>query len=334
MSICSVIYVSEITTANHRGASLGTIEITFNFGVLLCNLLMYYLKWRTAALIFGALSLGTFLVSFLLSESPTWLYLKGDKEKSISTLLAIRCQERSDIEHEIEDMDKYSSAQVKFTFRETLQNCKNAWKSLAIVLMVFLLQQNTGYSVLTVYIIKIVDSFHIPYESTDIALLYSITGSLASFITPYVMYKYSRKATLITSALGMAFCTATIAVYQHIYQTSPEKPCAWIIPAALCMYIIAASIGVLPIAFTLPGELFPNEARGVMNGLYGAIAYLYWSLLYKISPWYLTTFGGTGTMWTFAGFSVLAALFGVFVLPETKGKTLNEVQEQYFKKKS
>lgn len=334
MAICTATYVSEISTADHRGPLLGAIEITYNMGILLCNVLMYYMEWYKAAYIFTILSIGSLLLSFILPESPTWLYLKGKKDTSIKTLTSLRATDRNFIEPEIEDLEKYCSSQVKSTLNETMQNCINAWKPLLIVVVLFILQQNTGYCVMTLYIIMIVDRLHIPYESTGVALLYAVTCSVAGFITPYAMHKFGRKTMLAVSAFGMAVCSAAVAIHQHIFESQSEKPFVWIVPAALCAYIISASIGVLPIGFTVAGELFPNEVRGVMNGIYGAYCTLYWSFLFKISPWYLNLVGGTGMMWTFSGFAILAALYGLFVLPETKGKTLNEVQEEYFKKKS
>lgn len=59
-------------------------------------------------------------------------------------------------------MENYSSSQVKFTFKETLRNCINVWKSLAMVFVLFLLQQNTSYTIMTRYIIVIVDSLNTP----------------------------------------------------------------------------------------------------------------------------------------------------------------------------
>lgn len=334
MSFSTSTYVSEISTADHRGALLGSVEIIFFFGVLLCNVLMYYIKWSIVALIFTAISAISLLLTFALPESPTWLYLKGRQEESINTLTSIRCQDRDTIKSEIDDMENYIlSSQVKIKFKETLRNCLRSWRQFFIAFTLFLLTQHTGYSVMTLYIIMIVDRLNIPYPSADIALLYSATCSIAGFITPYSMYKFNRKPTLAISALGMSISAAAVPIYQYIFDSYDEKPLPWIIPMALCCYVVSASIGVCPIGFTIAGELFPNEVRGVMNGLYGAVAYIYWSLLYKISPWYLATFGASGVMWTFAAFSMVTVIFSLLVLPETKGKTLNEVQEEYFKKK-
>lgn len=333
MSFSTSTYISEISTADHRGALLGSVEIIFCLGVLLSNTLMYCIRWTIVAAIFTAITAISLLLTIFLPESPTWLYLKGRREQSINTLTSIRCQDREGIKSEIEDMENYISSQTKIKLKDTIKNCLQAWRQFCIAFILFILQQHTGYSTMTLFIIMIVDRFNIPYASADVALMYSVASAVAGFITPYVMYKFNRKPTLTISALGMSIFAAAIPIYQYFFESYQDKPYSWVVIVALFMYVISCGIGVLPISFTIAGELFPNEVRGIMNGLYGASAYLYWSLLYKITPWYLTKFGASGVMWTFSGFSLLTALFSVFVLPETKGKTLNEVQEQYFKKK-
>ncbi|XP_065205791.1 facilitated trehalose transporter Tret1-like [Planococcus citri] len=333
MSFSTSTYVSEIATAGHRGALLGIVEVIFHIGVFMCNFLMYYIKWSIVAFILSVISAISLLLTFSLPESPTWLYLKGRKEESINTLTSIRCQDRDVIKSEIDDMETYTSSQVKTKFSETVKDCLASWRQFCIAFVLFLLTQGTGYSVMTLFLIMIVDRLNIPYPSTDIALLYSAACSVAGFITPYAMYKFNRKPTLAVSALGMSLSAAAIPIYKLIFEEYDEKPFSWIIPFALSMYVIWSSFGVLPVGFTIAGELFPNKVRGIMNGIYGAVAYIYWSFLYKITPWYLSKFGASGVMWTFSGFALLTALYSIFVLPETKGKTLNEVQEKYFKKK-
>ncbi|XP_065205788.1 facilitated trehalose transporter Tret1-like [Planococcus citri] len=334
MSFSTSTYISEISTADHRGALLGSVEIIFCLGVLLCNILMYFMNWSIVSMIFIAVTALSLVLTFILPESPTWLYLKGRKDESINTLISIRGQNRDAIKPEIEDMENYTSSQAKTKLSETIKNCFLAWKQFSIAFVLFILQQHTGYSTMTLFIIMIVDRLHIPYASTDVALMYSVASSVAGFITPYVMYKFNRKPTLTISAIGMSICAAAIPIYQSFSESYDEKPFPWVVIVALCTYVISCGIGVLPISFTIAGELFPNEVRGVLNGVYGAVAYLYWSFLYKITPWFLAEFGASGVMWTFSVSALLTALFSVFVLPETKGKTLNEVQEEYFKKKS
>lgn len=333
MAVCIATYISEIATTSHRGALLSILEITYNAGILFCNLLMYNLPWDIVGLIFCGSSLFAFVLSFILPESPIWLYSRGKQEKSIKTLCSIRCQEREKIETEILEMEASCSTQTDTNLNGTFKNCLNAWKSFAICTALFALMQNTGYSIMIAFTITIVDRLKIPFESSKITLIYSITGFIGSFATPYFMHKLGRKTILSASAFGMAVSMTTIAIYEEMYLTHVEKPYAWIVPIALYAYVLLCNIGVLPISYAMCGELFPHEVRGTMNGLYGIVAYVYWSATLKFYPKFMFVFGIKVMIWAFAISCFMVTLYGIFILPETRGKSLVEVQQQYFRKK-
>lgn len=333
MTVCLPTYVSEISTPNYRGALLSFVYVTETSGVLLCNLLMYYLPWNVVGLIFSASSLLVFIISFILPESPIWLYSHGKQEKAIQTLSQLRCKQRDAIESEIQEMEIACSEQTKIDFKTLFRSCLKAWKPFALCVSLFFIKQQTGYSVMIAFTVTIVDRMEIPYDSSNITVIYSIVAVISSLATLYFMHTFGRKTVLSVSALGMGLSTIAIAAYQAIYRSNGQKPYSWIVPAALYCYVFLCNIGVLPINSVMCGELFPHEVRGTMNGLYGIVAYIYWSLSMTFYPMLMFTIGIEATMWTFSVFCFMVALFGIFVLPETKDKTLNEVQETYFKKK-
>lgn len=332
MSFCISAYISEISTTEHRGALLSMIEITYSIGIVISNALMYKFSWNIVAIIFTFLSTGALLLTFILPESPMWLYSKGKHEKSIEILKSLRSSDQNVLEHEIQDMKRACESKSKTTLANTLKACIKAWKPFVIVTSLFILMQNTGYPMMVSFTLTILDRLRMPYESAIVTLLYSSCGFIASFITPYTMHSFGRKTILIASAFGMGISITCVAVYEEIFYDSSTKPFAWIIPAALCTYVFTCTLGVLPVSFVIGGEMFPHEVRGVMNGIYGACGYLYWSMVFKIFPLYLAYFGIKVVLWTFVGFAAIVVFFGLFILPETRGISLNEVQRKYFQK--
>lgn len=293
---------------------------------------MYYLPWNTVAFIYAALSITCLLLTFILPESPMWLYLQGKKDKSIKILCTLRCQHSSELQTEIQEMEDASTLELNNTLLTTLKNCINAWKPLAIAVGLFTLLHNTGYSIMVAYTIMIVDRLKIPYDSAKITIMYSVVGFAGSFITPYFMHKFGRKTLLSTSALGMALSMVVVGIYELLFYDQNHKPNAWIVPGALYVYGLCCNVGVLPIGFVVGGELFPYEVAGIMNGLYGTFAYIYWAITLKVYPEFMFHFGIIGTIQAFAMSCFIVSLYGLFILPETKGKTIAQVQQQYFKK--
>lgn len=333
MSFCVSTYISEISRPENRGAMLGITEVAYNVGVMICNILMYNLMWKTVAIIFIVASIAFMISMLFLPESPVWLYNKGKKEESVKILSSLRCVEREELVEEIVDMEKSCNEQVKTTCCETMKNIMKAWKPLLITSSLIALLQHTGYSIMVAYTIMIFDRLNLPFESSKITIAYSVVGCIGASATPFFMHKYGRKAILSMSSFGMGVCMIVVGVYEEIFYYRQEKLFVWIVPIAFFVYTLACNVGVLPISFIVGGELFPNEVRGIMNGLYGAIAYGYWAGALKLYPKFMFIFGIKVTIWAFAISCFVVTLFGMFILPETRGKTLNEVQEQYFQKK-
>lgn len=333
MSFCISTYICEISTIEHRGALLGTMEVAYNIGVLVSNLMMYFLKWNVVAFIYAAFSIFSLLLTIILPESPIWLYLQGNKEKSIKTLCSLRCQTVPELRSEIQDMENSYSSEINISITNTAKNCLKSWRQLSIAVGLITLLQHTGYSIMVAYTIMIVDKLKIPFDSSKITIVYSVVGFVGAFITPYVMHKVGRKSLLTVSALGMALSMVVVGSYEQLYYHLNEKPNAWLVPGAFFVYVLLCNVGVLPIGFIVGGELFPYEVAGIMNGVYGIFAYVYWSLTLKVYPELMFHFGIKITIWAFAVSCFIVSLYGIFILPETKGKTVNEVQEQYFKKK-
>lgn len=332
MSFCVSTYISEISTSENRGALLGVTEVAYNVGVMFCNILMYNLMWDTVAVMFIALSIVFMGSMLLLPESPVWLYGKGKKEKSLKILSSLRCTEPENILDEIQDMEKSCNQETKTSFCKTIKNIFRAWKPLVITSVLIGLLQHTGYSIMVAYTIMIFDRLKLPFESSKITITYSMVAFIGSAATPFFMHRMGRKAILSMSSFVMGVCMIVVAIYEEIFYQN-EKMFAWIVPIAFYVYALACNIGVLPIGFIVGGELFPNEVRGIMNGLYGLFAYGYWSVTLKLYPKFMFFCGIKVTIWAFAISCFVVTLFGAFILPETRGKTLNEVQEQYFQKK-
>lgn len=334
MSFCVSAYISEIASKEHRGALLSIIAVAYNIGVTLCSTLMYNFMWNISSLIFMSLSLIFMACMSFLPESPVWLYNKGRKEEAIKILCSLRSLDRDKLESEVQDLEKFSNNKpARTSIKDTFKHIAQAWKQLLIVVTLYTLLQHTGYSIMVAYNITVFKRLQLPYDSSKMAILYSISGFIGSTTTPLFMHKLGRKTILSISSLSMGLCMIVVALHEELYYYDIAKSNVWIVPAAFYLYGLAVNIGVYPLGFIIGGEIFPNEVRGTMNGIYGIHAYLYWAVTLKVYPKLMFNFGAKAMIWAFAASCFIACLYGVFFLPETHGKTLNEVQEQYFAKK-
>lgn len=328
MSFCISAYISEISTKERRGFLLSIIEPMFACGNLLSNVLMYFFKWNSVSIFYSVLSLIGFFLSAVICESPVWLYTKERQQKSIEVLSYLRSQDRLLLESEIEDMEK-SYHNKNYNRTNTIKEILKAWKPLALLSVLYILEQNGGYLVILSYTLMFLKNLRMPYDNSILVIMYSVCGFVASLFTPFFVQKFNRKTVLAFSTVGMSLCMSIIAIYETIFLDRVSKPCIWILPILMYFYVFAYTLGVLPLSFVLGGELFPNEVRGIMNGLYGSIGYLYAFVSSKIFPDYLNRFGIVVVLWTFTLFNLFSFIFSASFVPETKGKSLGEVQEQF-----
>ncbi|XP_065205797.1 facilitated trehalose transporter Tret1-like [Planococcus citri] len=335
MGFCVSTYISEISSSAHRGALLGLITVFYNMGSVICNTLMYFTTWKTSAWIYALLCVCFMLSTFLLPESPAWLYSKGKKEIAIKTLCSIRCSNANDIKTEIEDMEKSNSNKCeKFSFAGFIKKISSAWKPFLIVAMLPLLLPHSGFSILVSYTIFFFDRLRLPIDSSKFAIGYAAAGVIGSVIAPYIMHRMKRRTLMAISSSTMGLCAVIIGIYEEIFYHRDDKLFPYIVSVSFYAYAVACNAGVLLIAYCIGSEVFPNEVRGIMNGLYGVFTYFYWSVTIKLYPTLMNIFDIKIIIWSFAAFCFLITTYSYLFLPETKGLTLNEVQEKYFQKKS
>lgn len=107
---------------------------------------------------------------------------------------------------------------------------------------------------------------------------------------------------------------------------------SWITTGFLLVFIITSTFGFLTIPFTMLPEMFPQRVRGLTAGITVSIAYFMSFLVTKLYPTMLSWMGNGGVFLFYGVISMLGTVFVHFILPETKGKTLQEI-ENLFKKK-
>lgn len=325
-------YVSEISTAKYRGLLLALVDVTLNLGVILCSCLMYFLKWNIVSIIFVIMSIISLLLTLILPESPAWLYSKGKKEQAIEILVALRSKQLHELEDEINDME-LTQKEIDNNPGGMIKKCFQAWRQFFIANLLFLLIVLAGPLILLSYTVLVIDELKTTYDGATIAVIYSVAGFCGSFLTPFFIHNFKRRVVLMISSGGMTISMLGISLYEVFFLQRENKPCVWIIPVFLCLFNLLENMGVMPLAFVIGGELFPLEVRGTLQGLFGFIASIAWAVSLKFYPLIMFQFGIRTLLWCFTVFCGLLVVFAVFILPETHGKTLNEVQEQYFGEK-
>lgn len=198
------------------------------------------------------------------------------------------------------------------------------------MLAFFAVQQFSGIFVILVYAAQfsieagvVVDAF---LSTVFVGVIRCATTVLAGFVS----VRFGRRPMSIASAIGMLISLVGITVCVAI-ETSNDI-FNWLSAAFLFLFVFAGTFGFLTLPFAMVAEMYPQKSRAFASGITMCITFLMSFVNIKM---FGTIFEYFGNVIVFSFYSVVTLaglLFAIFVLPETKGKTLQEI-EQYFKKK-
>ncbi|KAJ5833781.1 Major facilitator superfamily domain general substrate transporter [Penicillium riverlandense] len=285
-----------------------------------------------------------FFGMFWFPFSPRWLMMKHRDDEALASLSKLRRLPGSDPLVRAEFLE--IKAAVMFdeeTEREAIGSggalapwkalfAPNMFKRLMIGCCTMVFQQFTGINAVLYYAPQIFGSFG--FSSTKITLLATgVTGILQILFTlPSVLYldKFGRKTFLIVGAIGMFLCHIVVAIVEGLYEDKwnlnegLDKPQGWVAIAFIWLFAVNFAYSWGPVAWVLTQEIFPNSQRS--RGV-AIVASTNWMFNFIIG---LTTKDMLDSMkyGTYIFFAVFSGLGGAFIwkfAPETKDKTLEEL---------
>ena len=333
-SMLSPMYIAEIAPANIRGKLVSWNQFAIIFGMLVIyfvNLLiarsgnedwLISTGWRW--MFFSGLipSLLFFILLLFVPETPRFLVMKGDENKALKVLNKVAGEE--------------DAPRILQDIRETLHETSVPWLSygflvlfIGILLSVF--QQFVGINVVLYYAANI---FRNMGASTNASLIQTIlVGSINLIFTVVAIYtvdKFGRKPLMIIGALTMAF--AMLALGSCFYLNS----LGYLALFFMLLYTAGFAMSWGPVTWVLLSEIFPNSIRGAMSIAVAAqwIANLIVSWTFprmNDNTWLTGQFHHGFSYWIYGLMGIIAAVFVWKLVPETKGKTLEEMEKLWKK---
>jgi SP family xylose:H+ symportor-like MFS transporter len=328
-SAISPMYIGEIAPADIRGRLVSINQFAIIFGMLV----VYFVNWGIAngkplewintigwrwMFVSEAIPAGLFaLFLFFVPETPRYLALNNQDSKALHVLTRINGAERAkEIFTDIKSSVEKSSAKL-FSYGKIVI-------IIGILLSVF--QQFVGINVALYYAPRIFESMG---AEKDASMLQTVVMGLVNVIFTVVAImtvdKWGRKPLLMVGSIGMALGMFAIGLLAFMK----------IIGISTLVFIIIYTASFMmswgPICWVLISELFPNKIRGKAVAV--AVA-AQWAANYFISATYpaMMEFSSGGTYWFYGAMSIISFFFVWKMVPETKGKTLEEME--YLWKKS
>ncbi len=340
-SMTSPMYIAEISPARMRGRLVSVNQLAIVTGFMVVYFVNYFIVqqgdatwniqygWRW---MFGSESLPAILLLLLLfvvPESPRWLAKQGQSDTALGVLSRIGGAEYA--QAELTEIKK-AIAQESGSLRQLFQPGMKIVLVIGIALAV--LQQVTGINVFLYFGTEI---FKKMGSSTNAALIQTVVVGAVNLtftiIAIWTVDRLGRKPLMIIGASGMAISLLAMggaAFYQ--------KTDMWILFFMLG-YIACFALSVGPVTWVILSEIFPNRIRG--RAMAVATVFL-WSANYVVtqtftmmdeSQWLTGKFHHGFPFWLYGALSVVLAVFVWRCVPETKGKTLEEIETMWLLRK-
>lgn len=327
--VVAPIYIGEIAEKTIRGKLASFMQLMVTIGILFVYCIGYDLKVYVFSIICGVLPIVFGLTFIFMPESPLYLISKNRHEDAVRSIQWLRGGPAYDCTDEITEL------QLQYTFQNT--NRTSLWtafktratlKALSISFGLMFFLQFSAINIVIFYTGSIFNATNEDISASLSIIIVGIMQCIATFVAAMIIDSLGRRILLITSIFIMAICKILLGVYFYLYtrDTAEAAHIGWLPLMSLCLYIIAFSIGFGPIPWVIVSEIFDPSVKGIATSVVSAFT---WILAFVVTKSYVNlreTIGLGPSFWFFAGFSLLGTIFVILIVPETKGKSLNEIQ--------
>lgn len=322
-------YLGEIADPKIRGLIASVCPVCIIFGILLINILGSYLSIETTAYIGTVVPL-LLLVTFIwMPESPYFYLMKGKVEEAKKSLQILRGSE--DIGAELnrisEAVEEQNKNKGKWTDLLTIRSNRRA------VLVAFGLrgvQQLSGTTAIIYYCKQIFEQSSDFMSPSLATIIYFSVQLILSAVASVVVDFAGRRPLLIISITGTALALFMNGTYLYIKScTDLDVSAISFLPLlALLAFVVAFSVGLQTIPLLIMGEVFPTDVKAVALCATDIFYSVIVTVISKLFHWSNDEFGMYVSFYAFAVCCLFGLAFIVFFVPETKGKTLEDIQNE------
>ncbi|MEU5838740.1 sugar porter family MFS transporter [Streptomyces diacarni] len=330
------VFIAELAPPRYRGRLVGLNQLMITFGIVLAYVANYALEnvthsWRW---MFGLAALPALLfgIGMLLQpESPRWLALNGGPERARAVLARLRGHDdTAALQAELADMAATSTtggSGARGVGRWRALTARSVRPAIVAGVGLQILGQASGVNTVIYYAPKIFQSSGLGSSSAILATVG--VGVVNLLMTPVGMAAVDRFGRKRLLASGAAVMTAALAgLAATLAAGGQNSSYAWL--AVLCVVVFVAAVATTlnVVVFIIPSELYPQRIRGTAMS---ATMFSNWTMNFVVSLTFLTlldALGGPNTFTLYAVVCALLTLFAIRRIPETRGKSLEEIERE------
>ncbi|QUT23061.1 sugar porter family MFS transporter [Bacteroides xylanisolvens] len=347
VSIVSPLYISEVAVAQYRGRLVSLYQLAVTVGFLGAYLVNYQLlawaesgtqlsvDWLNKVFITevwrGMLGMETlpailfFIIIFFIPESPRWLIVRGKELKAVNIL------------EKIYNSITEAKSQLKETKSVLTSETRSEWsllmkpgifKAVIIGVCIAILGQFMGVNAVLYYGPSIFENAGLSGgDSLFYQVLVGLVNTLTTVLALVIIDKVGRKKLVYYGVSGMVVSLILIGLY-FLFGDSLGVSSLFLLIFFL-FYVFCCAVSICAVVFVLLSEMYPTKVRGLAMSIAGFALWIGTYLIGQLTPWMLQNLTPAGTFFLFAVMCVPYMLIVWELVPETTGKSLEEIERYW-----
>ena len=347
VSIVSPLYISELAVAQYRGRLVSLYQLAVTVGFLGAYLVNYQLlawaesgtqlsvDWLNKIFITevwrGMLGMETlpailfFIIIFFIPESPRWLIVRGKELKAVNILEKIY-NSITEAKSQLNETKSVLTSETKSEWSLLMK--PGIFKAVIIGVCIAILGQFMGVNAVLYYGPSIFENAGLSGgDSLFYQVLVGLVNTLTTILALVIIDKVDRKKIVYYGVSGMVVSLILIGLY-FLFGDSLGVSSLFLLVFFL-FYVFCCAVSICAVVFVLLSEMYPTKVRGLAMSIAGFALWIGTYLIGQLTPWMLQNLTPAGTFFLFALMCVPYMLIVWKLVPETTGKSLEEIERYW-----
>ena len=347
VSIVSPLYISEVSVAQYRGRLVSLYQLAVTVGFLGAYLVNYQLlAWSESGALLGVpllnkifitevwrgmLGMETlpailfFIIIFFIPESPRWLIVRGQERRAINILERIY-NSITEATNQLKETQSVLTAETSSEWSLLMK--PDILKAVIIGVCIAILGQFMGVNAVLYYGPSIFENAGLSGgDSLFYQVLVGLVNTLTTILALVIIDKVGRKKLVYYGVSGMVVSLILIGLY-FLFGDSLNVSSLFLLVFFL-FYVFCCAVSICAVVFVLLSEMYPTKVRGLAMSIAGFALWIGTYLIGQLTPWMLQNLTPAGTFFLFAVMCVPYMLIVWKLVPETAGKSLEEIERYW-----